>query len=98
MSTNRRDSKLLTQMVRMSGASNPSQQVMPIDEEEEDYDDYYDDDESPEMNVRYKRRSQFSLNSVYNRFTYDNAVAAMRWVLQTAAIDITFNVSPLPVP
>lgn len=90
MAGSRRESKALIQMIKSSG----SQQVMPISEEEEYYYDDYEDDDSPEFSpMRYKKRSWFDPKRIYAALSYDNIKASMQWLLQTASIEISFNVS-----
>lgn len=80
----------MVQMVRSSA----SQQVMPISEEEEYFYDEYEEEENPEFTARrYRRKSWFDLHKAYNSITYENSKLLVRWLLQTASIELSFNVS-----
>ncbi len=75
-----------------------SRRVLPIAEDEEVYFDedemMYDEEDMPLTPRKSKKSNYLSLNQWYRQCTYENAKSGMRWLLQTAAVDLTLNVSP----
>lgn len=89
----RRQSRMVYDMMR----GGPSQQVMPISEEDEYYfDDAFDyDDESPEFSSsrKYRPRRLVDTKAIVDMFSYDNAKVFLRWILQSASLEVSVNVS-----
>lgn len=91
----RRESKAIMEMMNQGGGG-ANRQVTPISEDDELYfdDDIpFDEEESPMLSMKYRRRRIFNWREFYEQLTYDNAKLGLRYLMTSAAVKLSFNVS-----
>eukprot|EP00981_Chlorochromonas_danica_P001750 scaffold381_cov168-Ochromonas_danica.AAC.3 len=93
----RRQSRMVYDMMR----GGPSQQVMPISEEDEYYfDDAYEyDDESPEFSSsrKYRPRTLVDTKAIVDMISYENAkIPTSQYLIWCACGSLSLNYLPIP--